>query len=50
MRPKIENRVVWVLDLFERMEQRDRVRDGQYSGRGTAGTSQLSGMGAVSIN
>jgi phytoene synthase len=27
--PKIESRVVWVLDLFERLEERDRQRRSQ---------------------
>ncbi len=38
--PKIESRVVWVLDLFERLEERDRQRRNQPAWQGT----RLSGM------
>jgi len=49
---KIENRVVWVLDLFERMEERDRLRSMERAAGYLNQVPPLAEMprGAVSIN
>jgi phytoene synthase len=49
---KIENRVVWVLDLFERMEKRDRLRSMERAAGYLNRVPPLAEMprGAVSIN
>jgi 15-cis-phytoene synthase len=44
VRPRVEDRVTWVLDLFERMERRDRERTMQWAGMTQDGFPAVSGM------
>ena len=47
-RASIEDRVVWVLELFERLEQRDRHRRATYAGGRSVGASVMSSALGVS--